>query len=669
MKVLRAVQKAVRARTSRWSSRTIGLGITDKRLSNHLKRIGMTRAKWSTLFAKQLQQSCLLVPPLGRESMSFGAAFERTLAHGARARAHVFELLGSGPVRVAYGLQPAGRDGHQYAMPRRASDIAAHRQRLHDFLGPHHDYEPIDWHVDFISGYRWSADAWHADIATGGKPGADIKVPWELSRCYHLIALAQSWRLTSDRGFAKEIVAQVIDFVLANPVGFGPNWVTPMDVAIRVSNWLVSLAAVADADVLDDKSSWLIAKAVFDHARFIEDNLEWSAEVNGNHYTSNLVGLFFVGTYCPHLPRATYWRKFARERLEQEILRQVYADGCNFEGSTLYHRLVLEFFFYTACLARISGQELAASYLYRVQLMFDALRALCSHNGEIAQIGDNDSGRFLVIDSLPVNSLRVDHYLPLGDWFFERAAAGYASDVDASVVWWLGGRPLAREDSAWRGRESNVFRDAGWVVLRRGAWECIVSCGPNGQNGNGGHGHNDKLAISATHEGFPIVVDPGTYLYTANPAARNRYRSTAFHSTPQLVGCEQNEIPNSLFSLPDHSKARILSFEKHALSGQHEAFGHPVCLTLELTSKGIAGRYTVGSGHYVMRWLLHPAVDTRSVDRSGAILRVGSKQFLLWASSGELTAYQYLYSPSYGSSIQATALIAAFSSVLTWRLE
>ena len=50
-------------------------------------------------------------------------------------------------------------------------------------------YQPIDWHVDFKSGWRWASTSWHRDIA-GGPLGADLKVPWELARLQHLPQLA-----------------------------------------------------------------------------------------------------------------------------------------------------------------------------------------------------------------------------------------------------------------------------------------------------------------------------------------------------------------------------------------------------------------------------------------------------------------------------------------------
>jgi hypothetical protein len=662
-KVVAKVTKNVRAGRARLVGSLRGLGIQDSKLERHLRRQGISRAEWSEVFTAELARRSLLLGPGSVGPPRFATAAQVIMNKGNQARSHVFSLLGSGPVRVGPGIEVAGRDGHRYAMPALKSAYADPQA-----VAANVPYEPIDWHVDFVSGFRWPHDAWHADIVPGRDPRADIKVPWELARCYHLVTLAQCFRLSVDRSYALEIVAQIKDFILANPVGYGVNWVTPMDVAIRVSNWLVALAAVADARALDRESAWLIGKSVFDHANFIEQNLEWSTEINGNHYTANLIGLFFVGTYCPHLPRASYWHKFARERLEQEIDSQVYADGCNFEGSTHYHRLVAELFFYAALLARRDGRALSKSYLKRLEAMFGVVRSLCFRNGEMPQIGDNDSARFIVVDALPVDSLRVDHYLPVADWFFGRPAAGYAKDVDLTPLWWLSGETREPGPSrAWESREGALFGNAGWAACREGDWECVVSCGPNGQGGNGGHGHNDKLAVSISFDGIPLVVDPGTYVYSADVAARNLYRSTSYHSTPQLVGQEQNALPRSLFSLPDRSRAHVVRLERSSVTATHNAFTSPVTATLDTTREGVSVHYSVGPGRYVMRWLLHPGVSAEHYS-NGAVLRAGGHVFELQVSVGAPAVGDYRYSPAYGVAQQAQVLTLEFTSSLAWRL-
>ena len=58
------------------------------------------------------------------------------------------------------------------------------------------EYVPIDWQVDFKSGYRWSESCWSQDVSVGHLPGVDIKVPWELARLQHLPQIAIAYALS-----------------------------------------------------------------------------------------------------------------------------------------------------------------------------------------------------------------------------------------------------------------------------------------------------------------------------------------------------------------------------------------------------------------------------------------------------------------------------------------
>ena len=48
--------------------------------------------------------------------------------------------------------------------------------------------------------------------------GADVKVPWDLSRGYQLVRLGQAYWLTDEERFARELMAQWSSWVDENPV-------------------------------------------------------------------------------------------------------------------------------------------------------------------------------------------------------------------------------------------------------------------------------------------------------------------------------------------------------------------------------------------------------------------------------------------------------------------
>jgi hypothetical protein len=113
-----------------------------------------------------------------------------------------------------------------------------------------------------------------------------------------------------------------------------------------------------------------------------------------------------------------------------------------------------------------------------------------------------------------------------------------------------------------------AFDKTGIYALRSDCMELFIRCGTNGQDGNGGHAHNDKLSFELTAEGNNVVVDPGTGVYTSDPTIRNLFRSTEVHSTCLIDGKEQSPLfPTQLFYLPERCHARALRYEPNETGG------------------------------------------------------------------------------------------------------
>jgi hypothetical protein len=437
---------------------------------------------------------------------------------------HVFDLLSSGPKK----LNPPGDE-----------------------------YQQIDWHTDFKSGYRWNPRTFYSRIRFGDKQGVDVKVPWELSRFQHLHLLGQAYILTKNKAYADEFRSQISDWIRNNRVGFGVNWTSTMDVAIRAANWLVAQEFFNDESVFSDDFLRSFFLSIYDHGRFIRRHLE-KEPPKTNHYLSNVVGLFFIALYCPFFKESEKWRRFCIKELEKEIKTQVYDDGCSLEGSTAYHRLVLELFFYSDVLAQRCGIRFSSTYRKRLKKMLIFSLYCLKPDGKIPQIGDNDNGRFLVFSSRPI----LDHSYLLSFAAIHFRDSGFklkAFTFEEEAFWVFGKEghkiwndlPYREEDLC-----SKAFPDAGWYIMRYKNHYCFVSCGPNEQIGKGGHTHNDRLSFELMLNGRDIVVDPGTFVYTPFPEWRNRFRSTSFHNTVQMDHIEQNDISAGLFEMFQGTKRR-----------------------------------------------------------------------------------------------------------------
>ena len=430
---------------------------------------------------------------------------------------HIFDLLGSGPKKLS-------KDG----------------------VG----YQNINWHSDFKSNYQWDSGKFFRYICFGHKEGVDIKVPWELSRFQHLTILGQAYVLSNDEKYALEFVNQVTDWIEHNRVGFGVNWLCPMDVAIRVVNWLVALEYFSESKELSEKFSQILYSSIYDHAKFVLGHLE-TKPVKTNHYLANIAGLFFVSVYCHFFKESKNWQKFAINELEKEIQHQVYPDGCNFEASTSYHRLALEMFFYCELLRKRYKISFSTQYQQRIKKMFEFSLYCIKPNGMIPQIGDNDNGRFLVFCKRPI--LNHKYLLVLSAIYYKDSEFNLPNlGFEEEALWVFGIKGVEIFQNLSVKQESitsKAFPDAGWYIMRYDQDYCFISCGSNGQDGWGGHAHNDKLSFELMLDGEDAIVDSGTYAYTSYSEWRNKFRSMAYHNTVQINSVEQNDLNKGIFLL------------------------------------------------------------------------------------------------------------------------
>jgi len=89
---------------------------------------------------------------------------------------------------------------------------------------------------------------------------------------------------------------------------------------------------------------------------------------------------------------------------------------------------------------------------------------------------------------------------------------------------------------------SRGFVDGGIYIMRHRNTYAIVDCIPNNPKATTSHLHNSRLSFELCTLGGTVIVDPGTYVYTADVAWRNRFRSTAYHNTIAVDNHEQDII-------------------------------------------------------------------------------------------------------------------------------
>jgi hypothetical protein len=459
-----------------------------------------------------------------------------------------------------------------------------------------------------------------------------------------------------------------------------------MDVAIRISNWLVTYDLFRTCGVeFDDSFEKTFSHSVYQHGRHIVHNLEWDETLRGNHYLSNIAGLLFVASYLPCSAETDAWLAFAIQELVNEVGYQFNKDGSNFEASSSYHRLSAELAFYATALTLALPDEKGMAlkeydwrllkgspklrpgpvtlyplngverftpfplwYIEKLEKMAEFIVHLTKPNGHIPQIGDNDNGRFLKLQPLfhlrkvdetenltippnrstgpsdmgndweedhldhrhlvaAINGLfgREDFAKSIGSgWLETEIIRRLAKDIllpsykgsdEPTVAEQKDGRQteeigricrldasesmckvFSRENEHLNGNRLYAYPDFGVFIFKSKTIYLAIRCGSIGQNGNGGHAHNDSLSFELNVIGRDFIVDGGSYLYTPFPNVRNVFRGTKAHNTLILHSHEQNDWADGilgLFSMRDKAHARVLKVNNEFFRGEHSGYG------------------------------------------------------------------------------------------------
>ena len=538
-------------------------------------------------------------------------------------------------------------------------------------------YEPIDWNIDPVSGLRFPSgiyfknwDLWKM------RPGmADIKLPWELARCQHWPALAQAWLLTGDARYAEEIFAERADFDEANPVGYGIHWTCTMDVAIRAANWALALEMIRSYPAAE--AVWIGAyRSLFAHGHFIRANLEDKYEVTSNHFLSNVIGLYYLAQVFRESTQAGEWLEFARNAIEREMHVQILPDGADFESSVPYHRLVTELFLGAVSVADHAGTPFSKPLRNKLQEMVEFLLGVLCPDGLMPQLGDADDGRLHILTDYgtwqPQDARHLlaaaSHVLGVSDWRRYCDKQGRWESF-----WWSGGTNSVACEAAPLPALERHFPDAGIVIHRSHQSYLAITNGIVGTKGFGNHKHNDLLGFEYHPGGIALIVDPGSYVYTSNPGARNIFRGTGYHNTLMVDDTEQNETnPEWIFRLFEKADPETLQYlttdQTVIYRGRHRGYTrleHPVVheRTFELMrdtgTLSISDRLD-GTGLHKLGWHFHLAPGVEVTLDTGKIVLCQNEAGVYW----HLTVPEGLapncsaawYSPSYGARIPCYAI-------------
>lgn len=557
-------------------------------------------------------------------------------------------------------------------------------------------YKKINWQKDQLSGFEWDVNSSSKSIIFGiGENekktelrkyiGAEIKYPWELGRQQDLLNLAIFFSITDNTEKKQEIVEfyknRILDFSENNPIGFGVQWQTSMDIAIRVINYLVSFDILKSSKAdFNPEFENHFTQLIISHFFYIYDNLEFSDGMRGNHYFANLMGLITIYSYLDVSKIETDEKNriddifyFALNSFNDEILYQFLNDGGNFEASIPYHYFATEMLLITLnFLEKIEIIDSDRIKKVNDELMFsDNLRVRITNIIDfstnfliekfIPNIGDNDSG--IVLDFMPY------HY------------------KKASLIWLLSKFDIEIEDDTLKYEHIKSVTNrlqfsnqsyflADWFGIARASnkhFDLIVFAGDKGQRGKGGHSHNDKCSFELYVNDKPLIVDLGSAFYTSNWKKRNYYRSVNQHNVLH-IGKEQelilNNVRDDLFWLyGNKSKAEIVFANNEKIKLSHSAYKKEYSREISIDNNIISGIEQLDLKIEKIVSFHFSNFAKLELKKNEIEIKCGDS-VLIFTGNGELSLKKCFFSPEYGIEIESIKIeLKSKSKEIKWKLE
>lgn len=433
----------------------------------------------------------------------------------------------------------------------------------------------IPWRQDLRTGVQWPKYK-STEVPVQRKKGSDIVRVWELSRFQWGPTLGKAYWFTGDDKYVSEFLCQIDHWCRENPIGYGPNWITSQDAALRAISWILTLSYIGGSPAMPTKSWQRILQMLFLHGIFIRKHLTIrhrdGKRITGNHYASQLLGLFFLGLLFRCSVKGQEWLQYSTKELNYEISEQVLPDGSQYESSiACYHRFVLEHFLIAHLLSLRNEISFSTHYSRILEKMFRFIEGYTRPNGSVPQIGDTDDARLCILSDY--SSWNKDNHLPLLYIYTEiygKSCPELPRERFGEECFWLTRRlkndkiiPLMGHSSDDLDMTKSLsFPDSGFYFMKSNDNYMAISANPVGLKGKGNHKHNDILGFDLYMNGTSIMVDPGSYVYTSDPRERDIFRSTSYHNTIMIDDQEINPFTaEHIFQMEEKGCPRVLKWE------------------------------------------------------------------------------------------------------------
>ncbi len=340
------------------------------------------------------------------------------------------------------------------------------------------------------------------------------KYVWEINRFQHIIPLSLSYYFTKEEKYFNKGMKEITDWIDKNPYGYGINWISSIEVGIRVFNWTMFFL------IAQKNPNKKIIKSIHQHIDHINKTYSYFSSSN-NHITAEAVSVMFVSLFSKPL----FERYFSKALLvfRKHINKLILNDGGCTEQSLYYHTHLIEHLLFAVVSTDIAGvynkdlKELLHKSL-------DFIGHFTLPNYSLPFIGDSDAGRFSGMD------MHIDSQY-ISKTFYKDSLLKEFIKHFTNITF-----PQIKDFSL------KTFPDSGYTLWKENDYLMIFDHGNIGYPPIFAHGHSDTLSLLLFKGTNPLLIDRGVYGYFDKNRPLKEYKSSLSHNVIQIENYEPSPI-------------------------------------------------------------------------------------------------------------------------------
>ncbi len=398
---------------------------------------------------------------------------------------------------------------------------------------------------------------------------------------------------------------------------------------------------------------WVVNEGINDQK--INDFIYYQAEILKhrieyhllcNHYFANLKALIFSSIFFDQDSNEYFFNRILKE-LDDQLDEQFLSDGAHFEGSPMYHSILLEdildiFNLFESNQGTFSNIEKIRNKIKGIiPLSLEWLEKMTHPNGELSFFNDSSLGVALSLDNIRKYSIRL----------------GFVND--------------SREKNISPNNILLTGKESGYSVCENKNFYIIFDVADISPSYNPGHCHADTLSFELSLFNHKIFVNRGTSTYN-NSTERHIIRSTISHNT---VVVDERNSSNVWSSFRVGNRAKIIERvcerkdQKIIMAGQHDGFSqflkkiiHKRKINFDVDVIEIQDEVIGNFNESQSNFLVHPEVELQQIDKKNIELSFFERKLIV-SSENELEISPAIYSPYFNQDIETKRISINFKEI------